>query len=673
MNSKANAKENNQNKTSKESVAADNENIDNAQNSTDNSAQNGEKFEFGADVEKMLHLMIHSLYTNKDIFVRELVSNASDACDKLRYEAITKPELIQDDPELKINILPITLDKTLIISDNGIGMTKDELISQLGTIAKSGTQNFLKNITDEKSADLQLIGQFGVGFYSVFMAAEEVTVTSRKAGADKAYVWQSNGAGQFTVTEDDTDQPRGTKIAIKLKKEADEYLDKHKIKNIIETYANHISIPIQLDDEAGGESDVINKGMALWTKPKSDISEEQYKEFYNNIAHSVDEPWVTLHNKAEGTIQYTNLLFVPTNKPFDLFHPERKCRVKLYVKRVFINEEGIDLLPQYLRFVQGVVDSEDLPLNINRESLQHNSTINRINKAITKKILKELSKKAEKQPEDYQKFWENFGAVIKEGLCDATTDRDAIFDICRFASTKSQDKLISLQSYIDGMKNNQKEIYYITADSVDAAMNSPQLEGFIKNDVEVIILTDSVDDFWTNVSGEYKDSKFASVTRSNINPENIGKETAEADAESDSNDANKADEDTQEITEENKTLISFIKDALKGKVADVKISNRLTESPVCLAASEYGMDIRMERFLVEQKQLQQASAKILEINPNHQILQSLSGYISNNEEYANEIAELLFDQACILEGETISNVSLFAKRLNKYLGLALQK
>ena len=628
-----------------------------------------EKFEFGAEVGKILNLMINSLYTNKDIFLRELISNASDACDKIRYESITNPELIKEDNELKIRILPITLENILTITDNGIGMNKEDLINNLGTIAKSGTQGFIENLTGDNKKDVNLIGQFGVGFYSSFMVADEVTVISRKAGESQAYLWKSNGSGEFTVEEYDSEQPRGTTIKLKLKKEAIDYLDKHKIQHVISTYSDHISIPIILEDEAGGEEAVINKGSALWTKSKSEISEEQYKEFYNHVAHSADEPWLTLHNKNEGTIEYTNLLFIPTTKPFDLFHPERKCRVKLYVKRVYINEEGIDIIPQYLRFVQGIVDSEDLPLNINRESLQHNATINRINKAVSKRIIKELGKIAKNDADKYQKFWSNFGAVLKEGLCDATNDRDSILDVCRFYSTKSGDKLISLQEYIDNMKEGQEKILYITADNVESARKSPQIEGFIKNDIEVILLTDAVDDFWTNVTQEYKDKAFASVTRSNINPDNIGKE---ADDESIDNNEDQKAEKKDEVSSDNNKLSEFIKETLKDKVSDVKISSRLTESPVCLSASEYSMDIRMERFLVEQKQLPQASAKVLEINPEHPILKSVLFDIDNNNDRAKDVTYMLFDQACIIEGENISDTSQFSKRLSKFMEDALK-
>ncbi|MCH2037555.1 MAG: molecular chaperone HtpG [Rickettsiales bacterium] len=633
---------------------------------------NQEKFQFGAEVGKILQLMIHSLYTNKDIFLRELISNASDACDKLRYESLTKPELLQEDSEFNIRILPITLDRTLTISDNGIGMNKDDLVTHLGTIAKSGTQGFLESMTGDNEKDVQLIGQFGVGFYSAFMVADSVTVISRKAGEDQAYIWQSTGTGEFTVEEAADEYPRGTTIKLKLKKEADEYLDKHRLEHIIGTYSDHIPIPIILEDEAGGESATVNKASALWTKSKNEITEEQYKEFYHHVAHAADDPMLTLHNKNEGTIEYTNLLFIPSTKPFDLFHPDRKCRIKLYVKRVFINEEGIDIIPQFLRFVQGIVDSEDLPLNINRESLQHNATINRINKAVTKRILKELSKLSDKQPDEFKKFWKNFGAVFKEGLCDATNDRDAILDVCRFYSTKSGDELISLKQYIENMKEGQDKILFISADSVEAARKSPQLEGFVKNDIEVILLTDSVDDFWTNVTQEYKDKAFASVTRSNINPDSIGKE-AEAEASDDSEaDDEKAAEANKVDNAEHEKLINFIRETLKDRVADVKVSGRLTESPVCLSAGEYGMDIRMERFLVEQKQLPKASAKVLEINPNHQILKSVLTDIDANEERAKEVSFMLFDQACIIEGETIKDTSSFAKRLSKLMEDALK-
>lgn len=618
-----------------------------------------ETLEFSAETGKILKLMIHSLYANKDIFLRELISNASDALDKLRYESLTKAELAKDGSKLQIQIKADENSRTLTISDNGIGMNKEELVDNLGTIARSGTQNFLESITGNEKSDMQLIGQFGVGFYSSFMVADKVTVISKKAGSKKAYKWESEGEGQYTVEESDEDIAQGTKITLHIKEGLDEFLDKHRISHIIKTYSDHISFPVEFTD-SDGNTETLNEGSALWTKPKSEITKEQYTEFYRHIAHAADEPWLTFHNKAEGVIEYTNLLFVPTHRPFDLFHPDRETRVKLYVKRVFISEENTDLIPRYLRFVKGIVDSEDLPLNISRETLQHNNTISKIRNSIVKKILNELKKKAEKEPEKYKKFWENFGATLKEGLCEGVdANRELIFEVCRFKTTKSGDKFISLDEYVKNMQKDQEAIYYLSGESIASLMKSPQIEGFLKKDIEVILLTDSVDDFWTTVNHEYKDKAFKSITRSGIE---LDKEEPQKDDKKKSSKKEKAEKDNSE-------LVSFIKNALGDKVQDVKISRKLSDSPVCLTVPEGGMDIRMEKFLIEQKQMLTSTPKILEINPNHPIV----SYLSNNlqSDSANDLAELLFDEACIIEGESLKDVSAFSKRFNSFLQKAL--
>lgn len=630
-----------------------------------------ETLQFNTEVEKILQLMIHSLYTNKDIFLRELISNASDACDKLRYSSQTDSSLLQGDSDLKVTITLNPEQNTLTISDNGIGMSRDELIENLGTIARSGTQHFVESLSGDSKKDMQLIGQFGVGFYSSFMVADTVNVISRKAGEDTAYSWSSQGTGEFTIEAIDGDIARGTSITLQLREDTKEYTDKHRIRHIATTYSDHIDLPIVLIDEEQKE-ETINTGLALWTRSKSDITDEQYTDFYHHVAHAGDDPWAVLHNKVEGTLQYTNLLFIPTVKPYDLFHPDRKCRLKLYIKRVFITEENIDLIPNYLRFVQGIVDSEDLPLNISRETLQHNALMHKIRKSLTKKILSELKKKANNDAESYMKFWNNFGAAVKEGLCDATEDRDAILEVCRFRTSKSDGKYISLDNYMERCKEGQKKIFYLTGNDPDNLMKSPQLEGFIEKDIEVLLLTDSVDDFWINVVHEYKDAQFMSITRSSVDLDNLGKE--------EEHDFSKTPEEQETQSAENKeletahdALITFLKDALKDRVSDVKISHKLTNSPVCLGISDFGMDIRMERFLVEQKQIPAATAKILEINPQHPIVQTLEKYATSDAEaeqtQATEIASLLFDQACIIEGEPIKDVNAFASSMNRLLML----
>lgn len=613
---------------------------------------------FSAEVGKVLQLVIHSLYTNKDIFLRELISNASDACDKLRYEALTQPELLKEDPELKIQISFDDKAKTLTIEDNGIGMSREELVNNLGTIAKSGTQGFLTQLTGDSKKDMHLIGQFGVGFYSAFMVANSVTVVSRRAGQDKAHIWTSDGEGTFTVTDLEGAAPRGTRITLSMKDDAKVYLDQHRLSHIIQTYSDHIGFPILL---AGN---TVNQASALWSRPKSDITKEQYQEFYRHVAHQADEPWMVLHNRNEGAVQFTNLLFIPGAKPFDLFHPDRMARVKLYVKRVYITDENIDIIPRHMRFLRGVVDSEDLPLNISRETLQHNAVIAKIRSGIVSKVLSELKKKAEKEPEDYAKFWDNFGAVLKEGLCDTSETRDKLLEVCRFHTANNGDKLTSLDEYIANMKPNQKEIYYLTGAHIETMKSSPQLEGFAARGIDVVLLADSVDDFWVNVVTEYKDKSFRSITRAGIDLSDIPV-TDEAKKEEESSEAPKEDTDK---------IIAFFKTTLGDKVKEVRATSKLSNTPACLAAEERGMDIRFERFLVEQKQLPGRAPKILEINPQHAVVKALGKRIGDEKsaDEARDLAWLVFEQAVILEGEELPDPKAFATRMNRLLKAQFQ-
>ena len=591
---------------------------------------------FDAEVSKVLQLMIHSLYTNKDIFLRELISNASDACDKLRYAALTKSELLGDDAELKV-IISVDKDaKTLSISDNGIGMSEQELSENLGTVARSGTQEFLSAMTQNKDANL--IGQFGVGFYSSFVVADKVTVESCRAGETTCHTWESDGLEQYTITEGGSVN-RGTKITLHLK-EAD-YLDHHKITYIVETYSNHISFPIVFI-ETNGDETLLNTATALWMRPKKDITEEEYSQFYKDVGHAYDEPYMTFHNRVEGKIEYINLLFIPTKPPFDLFHPDRMRRVKLYVKRVFITDENVDIIPQYLRFLRGVIDSEDLPLNISRETLQHNAMLNTINKSITKRVLKELRKKAENDPAEFAEFWRNFGAVLKEGLCEEIVDRESILEVCHFKTTTSDNKFIRL----DELNSEQEFIYYITGDNLETLKNSPQLEGFIKKGIEVLLLTDHVDDFWVTVVGEYKGRKFKSITRAGIDLDN---------------------EKTTENTGNVEKLISYMKDLFKDEVKDIRVSHKLETSSVCLAVDEGAMDFRMERFLHENNQIKSRMAKILEINPEHAVVKNLYGLLDKDDAKLADTCWLLLDQARIIEGEEVGNPKEFAERLNRVM------
>ena len=616
-----------------------------------------ETIKFNAEIDKVLHLMIHSLYTNKEIFLRELISNASDACDKLRYEANKKPDLLSHS-EFKITISTDKKNNLLYIEDNGIGMNKEDLIQNLGTIASSGTQKFLEKATGNKEKDLQLIGQFGVGFYSAFMIANEVTVDTRKAGESETWRWKSKGNGEFTICKSPEQLNMGTKITLHIKETETEFLDQFKINHIISTYSDHISIPIEFIDlnEEKEDKKVINSSSALWLKPRSEISETEYNEFYKKIAFAGDTPWMTLHNKNEGTLEYINLLFIPSSKTFDLFHPDRKRSVKLYIKRVFINDDGIDVIPQYLRFLRGVVDSEDLPLNISRETLQHNHVLNQIKQSITNRVFNELEKKLKSDKESYLDFWKNFGAVLKEGLCERLQSSEKLMNICLFKSMKHQ-KFITINEYIENMLEVQKEIYYILGDE-GKIENSPQLEGFKDKGIDVLLLTDSVDDFWVNNISTHNDKALKSVTRSDINIKDIGSSSEEKDEKD--NDKNQ-DSDTK-----NKNLIEYFKNILGTDVKNVKVSKKLTTAPVCLVSDEGTMDIRMERFLIEQKQLNKASAKVLEINTDHPIIKSIAIKLQKNDttNRTDEIVRLLFDQACIIENEPVLNLGEFSRRVN---------
>ncbi|WCR53011.1 MAG: Chaperone protein HtpG [Wolbachia endosymbiont of Ctenocephalides orientis wCori] len=450
--------------------------------------QETENLKFDAEVGKVLNIVIHSLYTNKDVFLRELISNASDACDKLRYESQLNPNLLDSSDELKITISSNKDKNELYITDNGIGMSRQDLIDNLGTIASSGTQKFLDAIKNNKDSSqaVELIGKFGVGFYSSFMVASEVIVESRKAGEEESWVWRSKGDGEYSISKLDDQVPRGTKITLTIRPEENEFLDKFRVENIVTTYSDHINFPVEFINEKG-ESEKLNSKAAIWTKPKNEVTKEEHNDFFRGVAHIGGEPWMILHNRNEGAIEYTNLLYVPSIKPFDLFHPDRRCSVKLYVNKVFITEDNVQIIPQYLRFLKGVVDSPDLPLNISRETLQGNRVVEQIRKSLTKRAISELNKKAKENLEEYAKFWTNFGAVLKEGLCEAmpTDEREALLSACRFHST-NDDKLVSIGDYISRMKPEQEHIYYLTGNSLESVKNSPQLEGFISKGLEVL-------------------------------------------------------------------------------------------------------------------------------------------------------------------------------------------
>ena len=614
-----------------------------------------EKLEFQTEVSQLLKLMINSVYSEKEVFVRELVSNASDACDKLRYLANTKEKLIKDDPNFKIQIAIDKKSNLISISDNGVGMNKKDLVSNLGTIARSGTAHFLKELSESKTKDLSLIGQFGVGFYSAFMVASQTKVITRKAGENKIWVWTSDGESSFTIDETEDSSllasNRGTTIELTLTKDSKEYLDKDRIQNIIRRYSDHISIPIYISDGTEKKDETlesVNSASAIWTRPKNQISAEQYKEFYNHTGPMFDDPWMTSHYKAEGKIEYTVLNFIPSTKPFDLYDPARENRLKLYVKRVFITDNCPELIPPYLRFLRGIIDSEDLPLNISREMLQNNPVVTKIRSSLVKRTISDLKKKLAKDRESYEKFWENFGPVLKEGIYEDFERKDSILEISLFKNSKSS-KLITLNEYIESMGKKQKDIYFMTGDNYENIINNPSLEGYKSRDINVLILDDPVDSFWTSSTPSYLEKNFKSVTRGADDLEKI-------DGEKKDNKENKSTE----------PLINLLKEKLKDKVKDVRISSRLTDSAVCLVSDEGAMDPQLEKILQQHNQLNQGlSLKVMEINPNHKLIKKLSKMSKDKNKIGEveNISILLYEQSKILDGEKPSDPIEFSKKL----------
>jgi len=603
---------------------------------------------FQAEVSRLLDIVAHSLYSEKEIFLRELISNASDACDRLRYAAITEPGLIEGEANYRVVLTPVKSSKTLTIADNGIGMNHDELVENLGTIARSGTAAFMKDLTGDAKKDMSLIGQFGVGFYSAFMVADKVEVLSRKAGDDQGWRWESDGKGEFTI-EAEPNLNRGTRITLHMREGDEEYLEPHRIRQIVTRYSDHIALPIVLAD--GNKEDTINTASALWTRPRAEITEDQYKEFYHHVGHGFDDPWLTLHARAEGVVEYTYLLFIPSSKPFDLFEPDRKTQVKLYVRRVFITDEG-EMVPSYLRFLRGVVDSEDLPLNISREMLQSNPIVARMRRQLTGRVLSELQKKATDAPEEYAKFWDNFGAVLKEGLYEDRDQRDTLLSLARFRST-TREGLVSLDDYVQAMKTGQDAIYTITGDNIDLVRKSPQLEGFRARGVEVLLMTDPVDEFWVTAVGTYKEKPFKSATRGGVDLDKIAQPE------------DKPEEAKPEPPAKLGSLIAIFKLALGDAVKDVRSSARLTDSAVCLVADEGDMDMRLERLLKQHRQLDTAAKRILEVNPNHRLIERLAATVGETgaSDQLSEFAWLLLDQARIVEGEQLPDPPAFARRL----------
>ena len=641
---------------------------------------------FEADVGRVLDLVINSLYKEREIFLRELISNASDACDKLRYQSLSQPELLGDDPELKIRILADEAEELLTLSDNGIGMDRDDLVENLGTIARSGTARFLNQLSGKQEHDLKLIGQFGVGFYSVFMVADRVVVHSRKAGAETGWLWASDGRSGYTVQEAPAGTPRGTSITLHLKADAKEYLDPWKIRQIVRTYSDHIGIPIILESrpKAGdtktnlSEPEQINEASAIWTRPKSELTESQYKEFYHHVAHAFDEPFARVHFAAEGALTYTSLLFIPSSRPFDLHDPKRRHGVKLYVRRVFITSDLEALMPRYLRFVSGAVDSEDLQLNVSRETLQHGAVIAKMRKALVRRLLDELAAKAKAAPSEvptgdgdaaatdaaevkgYDDWWAEFGAVLKEGLYEDADNRDKLMDLARFRSTRGTD-WTSLADYVGRMKEGQEAIYYISGESHSALRTSPQLEQALAKGVEVLLLDDPVDEFWLQEVKDYKNHQLRSLTRGDVDLSAVKGDAEAASAE-------EALDDT-----ELKRLIARLKASLGEEVTDIRVSKRLRGSAVCLVAEDHGLDLRLERFLKQHSQIDKLSKRVLEINGQHELTRRMAGMATDEASGVefDELARLLLDQARIIEGEPIPDPGAFSRRMSSFLAKGL--
>jgi molecular chaperone HtpG len=618
-----------------------------------------ETLEFQAEVNQLLHLMIHSLYSNKEIFLRELISNASDACDKLRFEALSDEALFEGNSNLKIQVEFDEKARMVTVRDNGIGMSREEVIQNIGTIARSGTREFFKALTGDKAKDARLIGEFGVGFYSSFVVADRVTLTTRRAGLNSnlGVRWISDGKGEFSI--ENIDYPgRGTEVTLHLREDEAEFLNRWRLRSIITKYSDHITLPVEMrkEDDKGkllDEWETINKASALWARPKSEIKDDEYKELYKHVAHDFEEPLAWTHNKVEGKLEYISLLYIPKRAPFDLFDRDQRHGVKLYVRRIFIMDDAEQLMPRYLRFVRGVIDSNDLPLNVSREILQNNKIIDSIRSGSVKKVLGLLSDMADKEPEQYQQFWDEFGKVIKEGPAEDFANKDTTAKLLRFASTNTDDKKqnISLADYVGRMKQGQDKIYYITADNYAAASNSPHLEIFRKKEVEVLLMYDRVDEWLVSHLSEFAGKKLQSVAKGDLDLGQV--ETGEEKKEQ------------KEIEKEAKDVVNKIKKSLADKVEDVRVSHRLTTSPACIVLNEHDMALYMQHLLQQAGHDMPRSKPILEINPTHPIIKRMKD--KSVELEFNDWAQLLFEQAVLAEGGQLENPAGFVARLNNLM------
>lgn len=614
---------------------------------------------FQTEVKQLLHLMIHSLYSNKEIFLRELISNASDAEDKLRFAALKNDSLFESDPDLKIRLDYDEKKNTVTLTDNGIGMSRDDVVQNLGTIARSGTAEFLGQLTGDEKKDSKLIGQFGVGFYSSFIVADRVEVFTRRAGtpAEEGVHWESSGDGEFSI-EPVTREQRGTQIVLHLKKTENEFANGFRLRNLVKKYSDHISFPVVMkaesdDEEKQGTDETVNEATALWTLPRTEIKDEEYKEFYKHIGHDFEDPLTWSHNKVEGKLDYTSLLYVPARAPFDLYNREAPRGLKLYVQRVFIMDDAEQFLPLFLRFTKGVIDSNDLSLNISREILQNDSTVESIRSAVTKRVLDMLTKLAKKEPEQYQKFWTEFGSVLKEGPAEDFSNREKIAKLLRFASTHTGESTqnVSLDDYIARMKEGQSKIYYITADNFMAAKSSPHLEVFRKKGIEVLILSDRIDEWMMGYLTEYDGKSLQDVARGELD---LGEVETEEDKKH-----------QEEATEAHKGLLERIKTSLDASVQDVRVTNRLTDSPACLVVGDHDMGAQMKKIMEAAGQKVPDSKPIFEINVEHPLVLRLEN--EQGEERFSELAAVLFDQATLASGEQLKDPGAYVTRLNRLL------
>ncbi|KRP50224.1 molecular chaperone HtpG [Pseudomonas poae] len=618
---------------------------------------------FQTEVKQLLHLMIHSLYSNKEIFLRELISNASDAVDKLRFEALSKPELLEGGAELKIRVSYDKDAKTVTLEDNGIGMSRDDAITHLGTIAKSGTADFMKNLSGDQKKDSHLIGQFGVGFYSAFIVADKVEVFSRRAGlaASEGVHWASKGEGEFEIaTIDKAD--RGTRIVLHLKSGEDEFADGWRLRNIIKKYSDHIALPIELPKEqtaAEGEEkpaeewETVNRASALWTRPRTEIKDEEYQEFYKHIGHDYENPLSWSHNKVEGKLEYSSLLYVPARAPFDLYQREAPKGLKLYVQRVFVMDQAESFLPLYLRFIKGVVDSNDLSLNVSREILQKDPIIDSMKSALTKRVLDMLEKLAKNEPEQYKGFWKNFGQVMKEGPAEDFANKEKIAGLLRFASTQGEDgeQVVSLADYLARAKEGQDKIYYLTGETYAQVKNSPHLEVFRKKGIEVLLLTDRIDEWLMSYLTEFDGKSFVDVARGDLDLGNLDSEEEKKEAE--------------EVAKSKEGLVERIKASLGEAVSEVRVSHRLTDSPAILAIGEQDLGMQMRQILEASGQKVPDSKPIFEFNPAHPLIEKLDG--EQSEERFGDLSHILFDQAALAAGDSLKDPAAYVRRLNKLL------